>query len=212
MSDRVIRVLVVDDNDLMRGGLSEAFAVEPDMEAVGGARNATEAMELYRRLKPDVVTMDYQMPGESGVECTRMILAEDPTANVVLISIFDSEEDIWHATQAGVKGYLTKKSGDVDVLIDAVRSVAEGGSYFPAAIAGKLARRKGQKNFTEREMQVLRLLGDGNSNKEICNQLGLPMSTVKFHVVHLREKLDAVDRTDAVVKAFRRGLLRVHNE
>lgn len=209
MNDRVIRVLVVDDNDLMRRGLSDTFSVEPDMLTVGSARNATEALQLYQSLKPDVVTMDYQMPGESGVECTRILMSEDPAAKVILMSIFDTEEDIGRAVAAGVKGYLTKKSGDVDVLIEAVHQVASGATYFPEAIRAKLEHRKDQKHLTPREMQVLKLLATGNSNKEICEKLKLSMPTAKFHVVNIRDKLGAVDRTDAVMKALRRGLLRL---
>lgn len=169
-------------------------------------------MEIYRQLNPDVVTMDYQMPGENEVVCTKRLLAEDPDAKVILISIFDSEENIWNAVQAGVKGYLTKRAGDVKVLVDAIREVASGGEYFPAVIAKKLDRRSESKSLIEREMQALKLLADGRGSKEICDDLDISMPTLKFHIKHIREKLDAVDRTDAVVKAFRRGVLRVDDE
>ncbi|MEM6886467.1 MAG: response regulator transcription factor, partial [Verrucomicrobiota bacterium] len=109
-----IRVMVVDDNAILRLGLTETISMEPGMELVGDASNAEDAIEMVRKLKPDVVTMDYQMPGASGVECTAQIMEEFPETHVILLSVFDSEEDIWKAKEAGVKGYLTKKAGEVE--------------------------------------------------------------------------------------------------
>ncbi|MFG0239546.1 MAG: DNA-binding response regulator, partial [Gimesia chilikensis] len=129
-----------------------------------------------------------------------------------LISVFDAEEDIWNAVQAGVKGYLTKKAGNADVLIDAIREVFAGEEFFPAVIAKKLLRRREAKSLSEREVEVLKLLADGLSNSEIAERLDIAMGTVKFHIIHIREKLDATDRTDAVAKGFRRGILRVDDE
>lgn len=126
---------MVDDNEMMRRGLCEAINLADGMEAVGAAESAMEALQLFRELKPDVVTMDYQMPGENGLKCTERILAEDPEAKVVLISVFDLEEDVWNAVQCGVVGYLTKKAGNAEILIDAIREVAAGEEFFPAVIA-----------------------------------------------------------------------------
>lgn len=207
-----IRVLVVDDNAMMRRGLTETISVEPGLCATSAAANGVEALELYRELRPDVVTMDYQMPGQSGIECTAAILEEFPDARIILLSIFDSEEDIWKAVQAGVKGYLTKKTGEVSIVLDAIREVATGEEYFPAKLAIKLAHRKEQEDLTEREAEVLQFLASGLSNKEISDKLGLSVPTIKFHVVNIRDKLGAVDRTDAVVKAFKRGVIRLEEE
>lgn len=207
--DNITRVLVVDDNGLMRRGLSETISVEPGLEVVGAAANAAQARELYRELRPDVVTMDYQMPGENGIQCTRKLVDEFPDARIILLSVCDAEEDIWRAVQAGVKGYLSKKTGEVDIVIDAITSVAMGETYFPAAIARKLERRKGQQDLTPRELQIIKLLANGNSNKDICSELDIALPTVKLHILNIRGKLDAVDRTEAVVKAFRRGILRL---
>ncbi|MDF7824815.1 response regulator transcription factor [Pontiellaceae bacterium B12227] len=203
------RVLVVDDNALLRLGLTETFKIEPGLEPVGQAANAVEALELVRKLKPDVVTMDYQMPGDNGVECTKNILAEFPETKIVLLSVFDSEEDIWKAVQAGVKGYLTKKAGEVEEVLEAVQEVAAGGTYFPASIAAKLEERSGKDDLTPREMEVLKLLAGGCSNKEIVEELGISLPTVKLHIINLREKLKAADRTQAVVHAFKRGIIHV---
>ncbi|MEM1157633.1 MAG: response regulator transcription factor [Verrucomicrobiota bacterium] len=204
-----IRVMVVDDNAIMRLGLTETISMEPGMEMVGDASNAEDAIELVRELQPDVVTMDYQMPGASGVECTAQIMQEFPQTHVILLSVFDCEEDIFKAKEAGVKGYLTKKAGEVEEVIEAIQEVAHGGNYFPGSIAQKLEKRESQKSLTEREMAVLKLLAGGRSNKEIEDELSISLATVKFHIINLREKLDAADRTQAVVHAFKRGILHL---
>ncbi|MDZ8118770.1 response regulator transcription factor [Pontiella agarivorans] len=208
MSD-VITVLVVDDNLLLRMGLMEIIAQEEGVEAVGMAANGAEAFTQVKALRPDVVTMDYQMPDEDGAACTRRILAAYPGTKVILLSVFDSEEDIWRAVQAGVSGYLTKKAGEVEGIVEAIHSVMQGGTYFPARIAQKLAQRKEQEELTPRELEVLEFLADGNSNKDMAEILGISLGTVKVHIQNLREKLGAVDRTDAVAIGFKRGLLRL---
>ncbi|MDF7825179.1 response regulator transcription factor [Pontiellaceae bacterium B12227] len=205
-----VRVLVVDDNALMRLGLTEAIAIEPDLEVAGEAGNSEEALSMFRNTQPDVITMDYQMPGgETGIECTRNIISENPDAKVILLSVFDSEEDIYQAQRAGVKGYLTKKSGGVRDVISAIQEVAAGGSYFPAAIAAKLEKRLRQPDLTPREMDVLELLAEGNINKEIGDILGISLATVKLHMGNLLEKLNAADRTQVVVIAYKRGILHL---
>lgn len=204
-----IRILVVDDNALLRLGLTETFKIEPGLEPVGQAANSAEALELVRELRPDVVTMDYQMPGETGVECTKKILAEFPETKIVLLSVFDAEEDIWQAVRAGVKGYLTKKAGEVEEVLEAVQEIAAGGTYFPASIANKLEQRSEKDDLTPREMEVLQLLAEGCSNKEIVERLGISLPTVKLHIINLREKLKAADRTQAVVHAFKQGIIHI---
>lgn len=206
---KVIRVLVVDDNPMMRFGLRGSLSTEPGIEVVGEAADGEEALALAREHSPDVITMDYQMPGDSGVEVTAKIIAEHPDVRVILLSVFDSEEDIWKAVQAGVKGYLTKTAGDVDELIEAVHTVAKGGEYFPAAISRKLEERRAQPDLTPRELEILKLLADGNSNKEMASILDISDETVKAHMSNLRDKLGAVDRTQAVVQAYKKGILRV---
>lgn len=209
MKNQNIRIMVVDDNDMMRRGLAETISVEPGMETVGTAANAEEALELYRQLKPDIVTMDYQMPGDNGIRCTRNLVELDPEVKIILLSVYDSEEDVWRAVQAGVKGYLSKKTGEVDVMIEAIQKVAAGKEFFPENIQQKLEKRSEQKELTPREKEVLILLSTGNSNKDICDKMDLSLPTVKFHIRHLCDKLNATDRTDAVVKAFRKGILHI---
>ncbi len=208
----MIRVLVVDDNIMMQRGLSETISVEPDMEVVGAAGDTEAAISLYKELKPDVVLMDYQMPGENGIICTQKILEIDPDAKVLMLSMFDSEEDIFTAVKAGVKGYLTKKAGDVDILIDAILEIADNENYFPTPIAQKLERRQSAKTLSKREHEILQYLANGHNNQEIAVITGLSLATVKFHVIHIRQKLNAADRTEAVANGFRRGLLRIDEE
>lgn len=201
-----ISVLIVDDNALLRVGLRDTILDEEDMVPVGEAANGLEALELYRKLLPDVVTMDYRMPNEDGLEATRKILAEFPDARIVFLSICEGEEDIWNAWQAGVLAYLSKTDA-AENIIEAIREVFAGQSYFPAAIAQKLEARKGQASLTPRESEVLKLIVDGNSNKEIMSELGLSASTVRVHVSNILEKLGALDRTQAAVFAVKRGIV-----
>lgn len=205
-----IRILVVDDNPMMRFGLRGSLSSEPGFDVVSEAANGDEAIRLVREHQPDVITMDYQMPGDNGVVVTEKILAEFPDAKVILLSVFDSEEDIWKAVQAGVKGYLTKTAGDVDELIEAVKTVSEGRSFYPEAIARKLKERQKMSDLSPREIEVLKLLAAGNSNKEIASILSISDETVKAHLSNLREKLGAADRTQAVVLAYEKGILHIN--
>lgn len=204
-----IQIMVVDDNALLRLGLTGAIGMQPGLEVAGMATSGKEALEYYQELKPDIVTMDYQMPGMNGIECTEKILESDPNAKIILLSAYNADEDVWRAVQAGVKGYLTKKAGEVEEVLDAIKEIAAGGTYFPADIARKIDRRKEQRNLTQRELDVLHLLVNGMSNKEIAHQLGISIDSVKQHVTNLREKLDAADRTQAAVEAIRRGIIQL---
>lgn len=203
-----ISVLVVDDNALLRVGLKDTVGDEPDMMVAGEAANGSEALERYRELQPGVVTMDYRMPNEDGLEATRKILAEFPDARIVFLSVYEGEEDIWNAWQAGVLGYLSK-TGAIENVIEAIREVAAGNSYFPATIAGKLEARKEQDSLTPREMEVLKLIVEGCSNKEIMAKLSLSASTVRVHVSNMLEKLGVLDRTQAAVAAVKRGIIHL---
>ncbi|MDZ8117554.1 response regulator transcription factor [Pontiella agarivorans] len=209
MSEPQISVLIVDDNAMMRIGLSQTMTVEPGVTPVGAASNGAEAFDMYLALRPDLVIMDYQMPYESGVDCSRRILKEDPEAKIIFFSVFESEEDIWNAVQAGVRGYLTKKASEVDELMEAIHEVARGGTYFPAGMLRKIERRKEKPELTPRERDVLKQLAEGRSNQEIVDALNISLPTVKMHIVHIREKLGAQDRTQAVVIACKQGLLRL---
>ncbi len=207
--NKSITVLVVDDNALFRLGLTGAIAIEPRLEIAGIAVSGEEALVKYRELKPCVVTLDYQMPGIDGVECARRLIAEYPDAKIILLSAFDTDEDVWKAVQVGVRGYLTKQAGEVEDVLEAIQVLAIGDTYFPAAIASKIERRRQQRELTPREIDVLRLLVEGKANKDIACNFGVSIPSVKQHVANLREKLNAVDRTHAAVEAIRRGIIRL---
>lgn len=205
----MIRVMVVDDNAIVRMGLCEALALKPDLEAAGTAASSAEALEVFRTEQPDVVTMDYQLPDGNGIDCTRQILGEFPDARILILSAFSAEEDIWNAVQAGAKGYLTKAAGEVEEIVDAIHEVASGGSFFPAEIMLKLEHRRNQRELTLREKEALHLLVRGKTNKEIAHELGISIDSVKQHITNLRVKLDAADRTQAAVEAIRRGIIQL---
>ncbi|MEO0794814.1 MAG: response regulator transcription factor [Verrucomicrobiota bacterium] len=209
--DDVVKVMVVDDNSILRLGLTEAIDSEENFKVVGEADTSSRAIEQYRKLKPDVVTMDYQMPGGDGIECTKKIIDEFPDAQIVLISIFEGEEDIWKAINAGVRGYLNK-NGDVEEVLEAIREVHKGATYFPAPIAARFTTRNKRPSLTNREHEVLGLIVSGHSNKDITNKLEISEGTVKLHVSRILEKLNAADRTQAAIKAIRDGIFHIDNQ
>jgi DNA-binding NarL/FixJ family response regulator len=205
---RKIRVLIVDDHAMMRLGLAEAVNGERDMVLAGEASNGAQAVGAYRELQPDVVTMDFQMPGMDGAEATAKLRAEFPDARVVVLSVFEGEEDIWRAAQAGAMGYVLK-SAEVEDILEAIRHVFAGDTYFPAAIASKLSARKTRDTLTPRESQVLRHIVAGLSNKEIASALRTSEATVKLHISNTLSKLGVSDRTQAAIVAVQRGIVHL---
>ena len=169
-----IRVLVVDDHAMVRMGLNEAIAAEPDMQLAGEAADGFEAIEQYQKNQPHVVLMDYQMPNLDGVQATAQLRKKFPEASIVLLSIREGQEDIWRAHQAGVRGYLPK-SAPMNEVLAAVRQVHAGKDYFPPEITAKIKLRAGQSGLTSREADVLRLIVGGKCNKEISTLLDLSL-------------------------------------
>ena len=203
-----IRVLVVDDHFATRLGLSMPINNEKGMKVIAEAGTGARAVELYRQHWPDVVLMDYHLPDQSGVEALKAIRAEFPEARVLILTIFDGEEDIYRAVSAGAKGYLTK-SCECEEMLQALRSVASGATYFPADIAAKIKAREQRESLTPRELEILRLLVKGHSTKEIVDILKLSMGTIRLHISLILEKLDAYDRTSAVALAIERGIVHL---
>ncbi|MGN6554832.1 MAG: response regulator [Verrucomicrobiota bacterium] len=203
-----IRILVVDDHFMVRLGLVSAFARERDMEVVGEARTGSEALESFEKLKPDVTLMDGRLPDLHGVEVTRRIVAAHPQARILMVSIDDTAEDIHRALGAGAWGCVTKAS-EKNEMIYAVRAVAAGERFLSADLAQKLAQRNLFVPLSEREIEVLRLVAQGKTNKAIASELGMGEATVKTHLSHILWKLSAPDRTRAVTLAMERGLLRL---
>ena len=203
-----IRILIVDDHAMVRFALSEAIQRHPDLILAGEAENGHSAVTLYRKLRPDVVTMDFKLPDRDGDEVVAEIRAEFPDARIVLLSIFENSESIWRATQAGVLGYVSK-GAKVAEVIKAIRHIAVGKPYFSDGLEEKLAVRREQENLTPRELAVLELVATGHSNKEIVATLHVSLSTVKLHLHNIFSKLGAQDRTQAAAAAFQRGIVRL---
>ena len=203
-----IRILIVDDHAMVRFALTEAIQRHSDLTLVGEAQNGRSAVALYRKLRPDVVTMDFKLPDQDGDQVVAEIRAEFPEARVVLLSIFENSESIWRATQAGVLGYVSK-AAKVAEVIQAIRSIAVGKTYFSSGLEEKLAALQRQESLSPRELAVLELVAAGHSNKEIAAALNLSLSTVKLHLQNIFSKLGAQDRTQATAAAFQRGIVRL---
>jgi two-component system NarL family response regulator len=203
-----LRLLIADDHFMVRIGLVSALSLEPDMEVVAEAKTGAEAVTSFEQHKPDVLVMDYQMPDMNGVDATAAIRAKFPDARIIILSVYKGEEDIHRAVRAGASGYLPKAS-EPGELLDAIRIVAKGGRYFPAAINAALATRAGRTELSEREREVLALMVKGRSNKEIAIALGISENTVKVHTTRVFEKLGVADRLEAMTAAIQRGIVHL---
>jgi two-component system NarL family response regulator len=203
-----IQLMVVDDHSAFRRGLISVIGSEPGMSVVAQTGNGSEAVELYRQVKPDVVLMDLRLPGLSGVEAIMAIRKEFPNARFIVVTTYDTDEDIYRAMQAGAQSYLLKDMTDEEVL-STIRAVYAGDARLPNNVAGLLAERMKREELTRREMEVLELLVKGRSNKEIGDVLGLSEAAVKFRLKGLFVKLGVKDRTEAVVSALRHGIFHL---
>ncbi len=206
MSNPVTTVLLVDDHFMVRRGLAVALRVERDLEVVAEAANSDELMERYRQHRPDVVLMDWRLPGMNGSEATALLCREFPEAKVLMLSALDGDEHVHSAVRAGALGYLLKSS-DRTEIIRAIRAVQAGQAYFPAEIAIKLNNRMQKKELSPRERAVLEKAAAGERNKEIADHMGITEATVKVFMARIFAKLDARDRAHAVVIAISRGII-----
>jgi|LakMenEpi03Aug12_release.lakeMendotaPanAssembly.Ray.scaffolds.fasta_scaffold624438_2 two-component system NarL family response regulator len=202
------RVLIADDHALFRKGVVSVISLEPTLEVVGEAQDGEEAVALYRRLKPDVVLLDLAMPKLDGFETLLRIRHGDPEARVIMLTTYDTDEDINRVLRAGAKAYLLKDANGED-LVRCIRDVYAGKTRLAPEVAAKLADRFMQVQLTMRELGVLRLVAEGLPNKEIAAQLGIGEGTVKVHISNVFDKLGAKSRTDAVAIAVRKGLVRL---
>ena len=202
-----IRIMIVDDHAMVRMGLRGVLSGEPGLEVVAEARDGQEALDRFPVARPDVVLMDITLPGMSGIETTRRLVATHPEARILTVSMHDTAEDVHRALAAGATGYVPK-SAEAVLLMAAVRTVANGQRFLPPDLARRLADRDAKIGLSPREVEVLALVAQGQANKQIALALGLSEATVKTHLAHILEKLGAPDRTRAVTIAMEMGLLR----
>ena len=203
-----IRILVVDDHPIMRVGIAAIIEATPDMTAVAQAGSGEEAVELFEKHVPDITLMDLRLPGMSGVEAIRAIIARHRNAKLVVLTTYEGDEDIHQALSAGARSYIIKGMLH-DALVSALRRVHAGGRFLPPPVSRVLNSRTFDSDLSTREREVLELIVQGKSNKEIANNLGIAESTVKCHVSVIFARLDVRDRTQAVVTALRRGLVHI---
>jgi DNA-binding NarL/FixJ family response regulator len=214
MSDP-IRLLVADDHPVVRDGLVAMLGTQPDFLVVGEASNGVQAVELAERLRPDVILLDLAMPEIDGVEAIRRIREKCPDARVLVFTAFDTDERIVGAVQAGARGYLLKGVPRGEIF-NAIRVISQGGSLLQPIVASKLLQHlsthaddTGAESLTARETDVLQLLAQGKTNKEIAATLIITERTVKFHISSILGKLGAGNRTEAVTIAAQRGLVNL---
>jgi DNA-binding NarL/FixJ family response regulator len=200
--------MAVDDHPIYRGGLAALLGAYPDFQLVAEAAHGREALERFREHRPDITLMDLSMPIMGGVDAIAAIVSEFPGARIIALTTWDGDADIHRALQAGARGYLLKDVVSEEVA-HAIRQVHAGGRSIPTAVAQRLAEFAPRIELTEREHEVLLLMAKGLTNKEIAGALGRTEATVKVHVIHILQKLDAADRTQAVTIALKRGIIHL---
>jgi two-component system NarL family response regulator len=203
-----IRILLADDHAIVRNGVAQILNEERGMSVVAQAADGMEAVELFALHRPDVALLDLRMPKLEGVQVVEQIRERFPTAATIMLTTYDTDNDIERALRAGAKAFLVKDVSPQE-LVACVRAVHAGRSWVSPKVAAKLVAHVTNVRITRRELAVLRLLAAGNSNKEIGEALGITDGTVKIHVTHLFAKLGVTSRTEAINMALRRGLVRI---
>jgi len=205
---KLIRVLTVDDHSLLRKGIAALVNAEPDMKLIAEASNGQEAIESFRLHRPDVTLMDIQMPGFNGIEAISRIHSEFPDARIIVLTTYTGDVQVLRALKAGARAYVLK--GHVHrELLETIRAVHAGQKRIPPDIAAQLAEHATDDELTSREIDVLRLIAAGNSNKLIADQLSIGEATVKSHVTNILSKLAANDRAHAVTIGLKRGIIEL---
>jgi DNA-binding NarL/FixJ family response regulator len=201
-----IQVLSVDDHPILREGIGAIINSQPDMFLVGAAANGKEAIEAFRTLKPDVVLLDLQLPDLNGIEVLIAIRSEFPNARIIILTTFERDVEVQRALKAGAQGYLLKSSPPKQML-DTIRQVHNGRKAVAREVADELATHMGEESLSDREVEVLRHVAEGNRNRDIAKRLFIAEETVKVHLKHIMGKLGASDRTQSVTIAARRGII-----
>jgi len=205
-----IRILIVDDHPVVLAGLTSMLSTQPDFEVVGSASGGDEALDMLRTRTADILLLDLRMPGMNGVDTLLAIRAERINVRSIILTSFETDEDIYRSVQAGAQGYLLKGAPQSDV-VEAIHTVHSGRRYLPRHIAARLAERIMRTDLTARELEVLHMLARGFTNKEIGNALEISGNTVRNHVNSIIEKLEVSDRTEAATTAIQRGIIEVPN-
>lgn len=203
-----IRVMLADDHPVVRDGLAAIINLQPDMAVIAEAGDGEQAVALYLEGRPDVLVLDLRMPRMDGLAVVRRLLDADPDAQLLVMTTYDGDEDIFQCLSAGAKGYLLKDAPRSEIL-SAIRAVAQGRGYTSPSVATKALQRMGKPALTERELAVLAHLAQGRSNKDLARRLGITEGTAKTHVKAILGKLDAISRTEAVAIAHKRGMIRL---
>jgi DNA-binding NarL/FixJ family response regulator len=201
-----IQVLSVDDHPILREGIGAIINSQPDMFLVGAAANGKEAIEAFRTLKPDVVLLDLQLPDLNGIEVLIAIRSEFPSARIIILTTFERDVEVQRAIKAGAQGYLVKSTPPKQML-DTIRQVHSGRKAVAREVADELAAHMGDESLSNREVEVLRHVAEGNRNRDIAKRLFIAEETVKVHLKHIMGKLGASDRTQSVAIAARRGII-----
>lgn len=205
-----IRILSVDDHDLVRKGIAAILSTEPDLDLVAEAKTGAEAIQLFHQHKPDITLMDLRLPDRDGIEASKEIRKEFPAAKIIALTSYDGDQDIYRALEAGVRGYLLKDMVHTEV-IRAIRIVHGGKRFIPFEVTQQLSDFFPEVALTPREVEVLSLVARGLGNKEVGDMLGTAPGTVKAHVQSILSKLGARDRTHAVTIALRRGIIHLYS-
>jgi two-component system NarL family response regulator len=201
-----IRVVIVDDDDLVCEGIAAVLGMHADMEVVGAAAGGREALALCARARPDVVLLDLRMKDMDGLETLASLRARSPETKVLMLTSHDGDEAIYRALKGGALGYVLKRQPSAE-LLEAIRGASRGQVRMAPEVSSRLAARMTESGLTEREVEVLGRVAHGESNKEIAANLDISPSTVKNHIDNIMQKLDASDRTEAVTIALQRGIL-----
>lgn len=207
-SNNFVTILIVDDHPVVRDGLSAMLATEPDFQIIGHAATGAEAMALYFKLRPAIILMDLVLPDMNGTEAIQKICQKSSDVGIIVLTTLSGDEEIYQAIEAGARGYLLKDMVRRE-LVQAIHEVFAGRRYIPAQVGKRIAESLPRPDLTSREVDVLRMVASGLRSKEVAYELNISEATVNAHVKHILFKLNASDRTHAVMVALRRGIIRL---
>jgi two-component system NarL family response regulator len=203
-----IRILIVDDHPVVRAGLASMLTTQPGLEVADSVSSGEEALDVLQRQSLDIVLLDLRMPGMNGIDTLLAIKREAIRVHVIVLTSYETDEDIYRAVNAGAEGYLLKNTSQKE-MVEAIRAVHAGNRYIPRRIASRLAERMTRSNLTARELEILKILIKGLTNKQIASALGISDNTVRNHINKIIEKLEVSDRTEASTTAIQRGIVDV---